>query len=53
MLDRKNDGEFIEYYSNGRIRSKANFRHGRKDGECFEYYPQGNILNKFNYKLGR
>jgi len=42
-------GKWIEYDSNGNIRSQGNFTSGKKTGVWVDYDTQGNIINKTFY----
>ena len=46
----KRDGEAIEYYENGKIKTKTNYKAGQPDGEFVEYYEGGQLEEKANYK---
>lgn len=46
-------GEVINYYENGKIETKANFKDGKKEGELIGYYENGQIKGKRNYKNGK
>jgi len=46
------EGEYIEYYSSGFVRSKRNYLGGEKHGESILYFPSGEISYKINYILG-
>jgi hypothetical protein len=37
------EGEYTEYYPNGKKRSTMKFHNGFLDSEIYEYYPNGNI----------
>ena len=39
-------GEFIKYYSDGKILSKISYIENRLDGSWMEYYRNGNLLKK-------
>ena len=43
-------GEFIKYYSDGKILSKINYFENRLDGSWIEYYRNGNLLRKKIFK---
>ena len=43
-------GEFIKYYSDGKILSKINYFENRLDGSWIEYYRNGNLLKKKHLK---
>ena len=48
--DGKKDGEWIVYYPNGKIKSKAIYRNNRIYGSVISYYPNGNIQEKGVWK---
>ena len=39
-------GEFIKYYSDGKVLSKISYFENRLDGSWMEYYRNGNLLRK-------
>ena len=43
-------GEFIKYYSDGKILSKISYFENRLDGSWMEYYRNGNLLRKKIFK---
>ena len=48
------DGEYIEYHSNGNVKSKVNYVDGKKQGEYLEYWELGRVLYiKANYEDGK
>ena len=47
------NGEYIEYYKNGQIVSKVNYKDGMVvDGIYTSYYKNGQIEEEKNYKNG-
>lgn len=45
-------GECIEYFENGKLKSKITYVRGKKEGIAFTYYPNGNINLKDAYVNG-
>lgn len=45
-------GKVIDYYENGQIQSKENYKDGKLNGERITYYENGQIEYKENYKGG-
>ena len=43
-------GEFIKYYSDGKVLSKISYFENRLDGSWKEYYRNGNLLRKKTFK---
>ncbi len=37
------NGEFIEYYSNGNVKTKGNYKDDHLDGNWYYYYPNGQL----------
>ncbi|MBK8443768.1 MAG: hypothetical protein IPL35_10350 [Sphingobacteriales bacterium] len=52
-LDKKRDGLYTEYYSNGGKRRFAQYADGLKNGVEYEWYPSGELYKKTNYLDGR
>lgn len=44
------EGEWIQWFANGKIASIHSFKYGLKDGDFNEYYPDGEISHKGAYK---
>jgi len=49
----KREGEWLEYYKNGSLESKSNYKDGKEEGELFWYYQNGKLEIKGNYKDGK
>ena len=49
----KKDGSWVEYFSNGTLMEKRNYKDGEKDGLVEFYYKNGQLRDKGNYKEGR
>lgn len=45
-------GEWISYYSNGKMAFKGSFKGGYPDGEHFYYYPNGKLRESQTYSGG-
>ena len=43
------DGENIEYYPNGQIRYKGNYKNGKREGEYIVYYSNSQLGYKEFY----
>jgi len=43
------DGEYIDYYDNGEIRSKCLYLDGKRHGEHIGYYLSGEISHNCNH----
>ena len=48
----KKEGEYIKYYKNGKILSKANFKKNKLNGRYLEFYYNGNMLTERYYENG-
>ena len=48
----KIDGQYIEYYSNGSIKSLSNFKNGILDGKYSKFYENNLLMEEFEYKNG-
>ena len=46
-------GKWIEYWDNGQLLGKYNYKNGEHDGEQLEYYENGLISRKVNFKDGK
>lgn len=53
QANNQKDGAWEEYYENGQLKSKMNYKLNVLDGERVEYYENGNVENKFSYLKGR
>ena len=53
IIKGKREGEWLEYYRNGSLESKSNFKDGKEEGELFWYYQNGKLEIKGNYKGGK
>ena len=47
------DGEIVEYYENGQLSRKTNYKDGKKEGESLWYYANGQLWIKSNFKDGK
>lgn len=43
------DGVFTEYYDNGHILSRTNYKNGKRNGSYTFYHDNGNVLRTVNY----
>lgn len=48
-LDDWFDGEYLDYYSQGSLNAKANYKKGELTGEFYAYYPNGDLKTKLFY----
>jgi len=48
----KIDGQFIEYYSSGSIKSLSNFKNGILDGKYSKFSKNNLLMEEFEYKNG-
>ena len=48
----KREGEWLEYYKNGSLESKSNYKDGKEEGEFLSYDVNGQLVFKYNYKKG-
>ena len=48
----KVEGEQVEYFDTGKIKSKKKFKNNVKHGECFINHPNGKVMNYERYKNG-
>ena len=46
-------GTVQEFYENGQLRSKQNFKNGKEEGEFIGYHKNGQLWYKGNYKNGK
>ncbi|MDC0980952.1 toxin-antitoxin system YwqK family antitoxin [Candidatus Pseudothioglobus singularis] len=51
-LENFKDGEYIEYYDNGEIESKSNYKDGHLHGQHTEWGEEGELSAEENYKDG-
>ena len=47
------DGEFVEYFENGQLKRKGNFKDDKQEGEYLSYYENGQLKIKCNLKDGK
>ena len=47
------DGAVKEYYENGKLKAKWNYKNGNLDGLCKIYFENGELMFKNNYKNGK
>ena len=47
------EGEWLEYWDNGQLYSKKNYKGGKYDGEYFSYYESGQLNVNVNYIDGK
>ena len=45
----KKDGSWIEYWDNGKLRTKGNYKNGYREGLWVEYSHKGKLTSKGNY----
>ena len=48
----KREGEWLEYYEDGQLHYKSNYKDGKQDGEWLSYYENGQLYSKSNHKDG-
>ena len=53
IIKGKREGEWLEYYTNGSLESKSNYKDGKEEGGFISYDVNGRIVYKYNYKLGK
>ena len=53
VIKGKREGEWLEYYKNGEVKEKSNFKDGKAEGESIVYYDNGKLRGKGNYKDGK
>ncbi len=46
------DGEYIEYWDNGAIKAKLQYKNGKLHGEALYYFPTGQLKTKGKYRNG-
>ena len=54
LINCNQEGEWVEYYSNGKIRRIINYKEGRKHGKSYEFKEDGELdfcLDYFNGTL--
>ena len=47
------EGEWLEYWGNGQLNSRKNYKSGKYEGEYFSYYESGQLNVNVNYKDGK
>ena len=47
------NGEWIEYWDNGKLKLKGNVKNGQQEGEVLYYYENGKLEIKGNFKNGK
>ena len=47
------NGEWIEYWENGQLEGKRNYKNGKVEGEYLKYYENGQLKYKSNHKDGK
>lgn len=52
LVNSKKEGEWVEYYSNGKIRRIINYKEGRKHGKSYEYKEDGELDFDLDYSNG-
>ena len=53
LIEGKEEGIWIEFYDSGQLKSKTNFKNGKKEGESLEYDEEGGFVKrKVHYKDG-
>ena len=50
IIKGKRNGEWLEYYVNGSLEYKSNYKDGKEEGEVFWYYQNGKLEIRGNYK---
>ncbi len=50
---RDGNGEFIDYYPDGKIRERGPIQNSQKGGEWTSYYPNGNLKSRSKYEGDR
>ena len=53
IIKGKREGEWLQYYANGSLESKSNYKDGKEEGGFISYDVNGRIVYKYNYKLGK
>ena len=53
VIKGKREGEWLEYYKNGEVKEKSNFKDGKAEGESINYYDNGKLKAKGNFKDGK
>ena len=53
IIKGKREDEWLEYYVNGSLESKSNYKDGKEEGAIFWYYQNGKLEIKGNYKDGK
>ena len=46
----KIEGEWLEYYENGQLKIKRNYKDGKLEGESLRYHKNGQLESKGNFK---
>ena len=47
----KGNGEKLDYYDNGKIFARSNYKNGYLNGAYFEYHPNGRVSIEGQYNL--
>ncbi|MFM7854436.1 MAG: toxin-antitoxin system YwqK family antitoxin, partial [Flammeovirgaceae bacterium] len=45
-------GSFTEYFPNGKVKIKGNYKYDNSDGNWLEYDEKGNLIKSENYLTG-
>lgn len=53
LINCKQEGEWLEYYSNGKIRRIINYKEGSKHGKSYEYKEDGELDFCLDYYHGK
>jgi antitoxin component YwqK of YwqJK toxin-antitoxin module len=51
-INGKIEGEYLNYYSDGKLRIKESYINGKEEGKHLHYYPFGELYFKSHYKKG-
>lgn len=53
LINGKEDGSWVFYYSNGERKAEGNYSNGKKNGKWTYYYKNGKIKQQGNYSYGK
>ena len=53
MNNGKKAGRWLEFYKNGQLFSKGEYKNGKREGPWLQYYDSGQLWTEFEYKNGK
>jgi len=52
LINGKQDGQWMQWYRNGKLRSEGKYQNGKKIGTWFWYYETGQLQSKHRFENG-